>query len=117
MAHALMVGLDVGIYGRLATRDHILELAEWAESSGVESLWVADHVIFPRTVASTYPYSATGTFPVDMTTAPLLEPMATMGVLVGATQRVRIGTPGAITHAPAAVRSAGATYKRPQSQP
>ena len=89
MAQALMVGVDVGIYGRLATRDHILELAELAESSGVESLWVADHVIFPTTVASTYPYSATGTFPLDMTTAPLLEPMATMGVLVGATQRVR----------------------------
>ena len=92
MALALMVGVDVGIYGRLATRDHILELAELAESSGVESLWVADHVIFPRTVASTYPYSATGTFPLDMTTEPLLEPMATTGVLVGATQRVRIGT-------------------------
>jgi probable F420-dependent oxidoreductase len=92
MAHALKIGLDVGIYGRLATRDHILELAELAEASGVESLWVADHVIFPTTSASTYPYSATGAFPVDMTTEPLLEPIATMGVLVGATQRVKIGT-------------------------
>jgi hypothetical protein len=41
-----MFGLDVGMYGRLATRDSILELATRAESSGVESLWVADHVIF-----------------------------------------------------------------------
>jgi probable F420-dependent oxidoreductase len=92
MAQALLVGVDVGIYGRLATRDHILELAAWAESSGVESLWVADHVIFPAAVTSTYPYSATGAFPLDMATEPLLEPMGTMGVLVGATQRVRIGT-------------------------
>jgi probable F420-dependent oxidoreductase len=92
MAHALTVGVDVGIYGRLARRDHILELAELAESSGVESIWVADHVIFPTTFASTYPYSATGAFPVDMTHEPLLEPMATMGVLVGATRRVKIGT-------------------------
>jgi probable F420-dependent oxidoreductase len=92
MAHALTVGIDVGIYGRLATRDHILELAELAEFSGAESLWVADHVIFPRMVTSTYPYNATGTFPVDMTQEPLLEPIATMGVLVGATQRVKIGT-------------------------
>ena len=30
MAQTLMVGLDVGIYGRLATRDHILELAALA---------------------------------------------------------------------------------------
>jgi probable F420-dependent oxidoreductase len=92
MAQALEVGLDVGIYGRLATRDHILEVAELAESAGVESLWVADHVIFPKSFASPYPYSPTGTFPVDMTQEPLLEPMATMGVLVGATQRVKIGT-------------------------
>jgi hypothetical protein len=40
MAQALMFGLDVGIYGRLATRNHILELATLAESSGLESLWV-----------------------------------------------------------------------------
>jgi probable F420-dependent oxidoreductase len=92
MAQALMFGLDVGIYGRLATRDHILELAALAESSGLESLWVADHVIFPRTFASPYPYSATGAFPLDMTQESLLEPVAAMGVLVGATRRVKIGT-------------------------
>ena len=90
MAQALMFGLDVGIYGRLATRDYILELATLAEVSGLESLWVADHVIFPVTVTSAYPYSATGTFPLDMTQEPLLEPLATMGVLVGATQRSRL---------------------------
>jgi probable F420-dependent oxidoreductase len=92
MAQALKVGLDVGVYGRLATREHILELAEFAEASGLEAIWVADHVIFPVTFASKYPYSATGSFPLDMTQEPLLEPVATMGVLVGATQRVRIGT-------------------------
>lgn len=92
MAQALKVGLDVGIYGRLATREHILELAELAESSGLESIWVADHVIFPTTFASRYPYSPSGSFPVDMTKEPLLEPIATMGVLVGATHRVKIGT-------------------------
>ena len=31
-------------------------------------------------------------FPIDMTQEPLLEPLATMGVLVGATRRVKIGT-------------------------
>jgi probable F420-dependent oxidoreductase len=87
-----MVGLDVGIYGRLATRDHILELAALAQASDLESLWVADHVIFPAILTSAYPYSATGAFPIDMTQEPLLEPLATMGVLVGATQRVKIGT-------------------------
>ena len=92
MPQGLTCGLDVGVYGRLATREHIFELVVLAEDSGVDSLWVADHVIFPVTFASPYPYSASGAFPVDMTQEPLLEPMATMGVLVGATRRVKIGT-------------------------
>jgi probable F420-dependent oxidoreductase len=92
MAQAVTFGLDVGVYGRLATRDHILEIAELAESSGLEAIWVADHVVFPVTFMSKYPYSPTGAFPMDMTQEPLLEPMATLGVLVGATKRVKIGT-------------------------
>jgi probable F420-dependent oxidoreductase len=92
MAPTLNFGLDVGIYGRLATRDSIFELTELAETSGFESIWLADHVIFPVSSASNYPYSPTGAFPTDQTREPLLEPMATMGVLVGATQRVKIGT-------------------------
>lgn len=91
MPSALSFGLDVGVYGRLATRAHILELAALGEASGFDSLWVADHVIFPATFTSRYPYNETGVFPVDMSYEPLLEPIATMGVLVGATQRVRIG--------------------------
>ncbi len=92
MAQALKVGLDVGIYGRLATREHILELAALAETSDCDAVWVADHVIFPTVFTSKYPYSPTGAFPMNMTQEPLLEPIATMGVLVGATRRVKIGT-------------------------
>ena len=92
MAAGLGFGLDVGIYGRLATREIIFELAQMAESGGFDSVWLADHVIFPSTFTSKYPYSPSGAFPVDMTQEPLLEPMAVMGVLVGATHRVKIGT-------------------------
>jgi alkanesulfonate monooxygenase SsuD/methylene tetrahydromethanopterin reductase-like flavin-dependent oxidoreductase (luciferase family) len=55
MAQALTLGLDVGIYGRLATREHVLALAELAETAGLDSIWLADHVIFPTTFASPYP--------------------------------------------------------------
>jgi len=92
MEQALKFGLDVGVYGRLATREQILELAELAETAGLDSIWLADHVIFPATFTSRYPYSPSGAFPVDMTQEPLLEPLATMGVLVGATKRVKIGS-------------------------
>lgn len=36
MAEGLKFGLDVGIYGRTATRDAILELTELAETAGFE---------------------------------------------------------------------------------
>lgn len=91
MKRGLKFGLDVGVYGALATRPHILGLARLAEDSGFDSIWVADHVIFPAKFSSRYPYNATGVFPVNMSQEPLMEPLATMGVLVGATQRVRIG--------------------------
>ncbi len=91
MARLDIFGLDVGSYGPLATSRIILDLARYAEEAGFGSLWLADHVAFPVSFASPYPYSATGTFPTPPSD-PLLEPVATMAVLVGATRRVRIGT-------------------------
>jgi probable F420-dependent oxidoreductase len=91
MASTNQFGLDVGIYGAQAKPATILQLALQAESAGFESIWLADHVAFPVTFKSEYPYSAQGEFPTKFAD-PLLEPVATMGVLVGATKRVRIGT-------------------------
>ena len=62
-----------------------------AETAGFGSIWLADHVAFPVSFQSKYPYSATGAFP-SAVSERLMEPVATMGVLVGATKRVRIGT-------------------------
>jgi probable F420-dependent oxidoreductase len=90
MAEIGNFGLDVGIYGALATPDTILDLAHYAEASGFESIWVADHIAFPVRFNSQYPYSATGDFPSRLA-EPLFEPVASMGVLVGATRRVKIG--------------------------
>jgi probable F420-dependent oxidoreductase len=91
MTDALEIGIDVGVYGRLATPENVLGLALFAEEHDYHSVWLADHVAFPARIESKYPYSPTGSFPLD-TSEPLLEPIATMGVLVGATNRVRIGT-------------------------
>ena len=83
-------GLDVGIYGALAEPATVMRLATLAEDSGFSSIWLADHVAFPVSFASQYPYAARGQFPTKLDD-PLLEPVSTMGVLVGATSRVRIG--------------------------
>ncbi len=91
MADMARFGLDVGIYGPLAQPATILALARQAEDAGFESIWLADHIAFPVSFKSQYPYSAGGDFPTRLA-EPLMEPLATMGVLVGATRRVRIGT-------------------------
>lgn len=91
MANISSFGLDVGIYGTMAEPATILALAQHAEASGFDSIWLADHVAFPVKFKSEYPYSAKGDFPSRLAD-PLMEPIATMGVLVGATKRVRIGT-------------------------
>lgn len=91
MADMNRFGLDVGIYGPQADPRTVLGLAQLAEDRGFESIWLADHVAFPVSFKSEYPYSAKGQFPTRLAD-PLLEPVATMGVLVGATKRVRIGT-------------------------
>ncbi len=91
MASLSSFGLDVGIYGAMADPQTILQLARHAEAVGFGSIWLADHVAFPVSFTSKYPYSATGAFPSPVS-EPLMEPVATMAVLVGATKRVRIGT-------------------------
>jgi probable F420-dependent oxidoreductase len=90
MAHISNFGLDVGIYGAQANPETVLGLAKLAEEAGFASIWLADHVAFPVTFKSEYPYAPKGQFPTKLDD-PLLEPIASMGVLVGATQRVRIG--------------------------
>ena len=74
----MQFGLDVGIYGSLALPEVVVDLAQHAESAGFDSIWLADHVAFPVTIDSKYPYSPTGAFPVDPS-LPLLEPIAAMG--------------------------------------
>ncbi|RPI41974.1 MAG: LLM class flavin-dependent oxidoreductase, partial [Hyphomicrobiaceae bacterium] len=54
MASLSSFGLDVGIYGPLANADTILRLAQFAETVGFDSIWLADHVAFPVTFASKY---------------------------------------------------------------
>lgn len=91
MADIGSFGLDVGTYGALADPRTILRLARLAEDAGFASIWLADHVAFPVSFKSKYPYSASGDFPTRLA-EPLMETVATMAVLVGATKRVRIGS-------------------------
>ena len=70
-----------------AARDLIVA----AEETGVESLWTVEHVAWPTSYGSTYPYHASGKMPGDPS-IPIPDPIAWLSWAAGFTARVRLGT-------------------------
>jgi probable F420-dependent oxidoreductase len=93
----------VGLGGSagLARPEMLLALAESAEAAGFESIWAGDHVVFPASYDSPYPFSTTGvfkrmgsrhgesTFEADN---PFPEPLLTFAFLASRTKTLRFGT-------------------------
>jgi probable F420-dependent oxidoreductase len=75
--------MDFGVWipncRHLATPDIIRDSAVRAEALGYDSIWVSDHVVVPR--ANVVNFGET-----------VYDPLVTLGVLAGATRRVRLGT-------------------------
>src|SRR5688572_8550626 len=84
-------GCHLPVYGPAATREVTLAFARRMEALGYASLWASDHVVIPWQISSRYPYSATGEFPLPPAT-PFLEPLTTLALVAGATERIRLGT-------------------------
>jgi probable F420-dependent oxidoreductase len=84
-------GCHLPVYGPAATREVVLGFARRMEQLGYASLWASDHVVLPWTIRSKYPYSPTGEFPLPPATD-FLEPLTTLALVAGATERVKLGT-------------------------
>ncbi|OGL13888.1 MAG: hypothetical protein A3K12_08635 [Candidatus Rokubacteria bacterium RIFCSPLOWO2_12_FULL_71_19] len=84
-------GCHLPVFGPIATRDNVLAFARRMEALGYDSLWASDHVALPHTIRSRYPYSETGQFPLPAA-ANFLEPLTTLALVAGVTERVRLGT-------------------------
>lgn len=71
--------------------DAILQLAESADRIGLDSVWVADHVVMPAAFSSNYPMEALQGFnPEEHET--FFEPLVTLAFVASRTTRVRLGT-------------------------
>jgi probable F420-dependent oxidoreductase len=81
------LGCHLPNQGALATREALLRFAAEAEARDVASLWVSDHVVFPRHQTGQYPG---GRFPHPPDT-PYLEPVALLAAAAVATRRARLG--------------------------
>src|SRR5439155_16678019 len=74
--------------GRFASPEAIRSMAQQAEALGFDSVWVADHIVVPRQVASFYPYAGGGASPFNAD-SPFYEPLSVLNFLAGCTQRIR----------------------------
>ena len=82
------IGCHLPNQGPLATREAIVTFAREAERREVASLWVSDHVVFPRTATGSYPG---GRFP-HLPDKPYLEPVTVLTVAAVSTERGRLGS-------------------------
>lgn len=82
------IGCHLPTQGSVATRDALIAFTREAEARGMASLWVSDHVVFPRTATGQYPG---GRFPHPPDT-PYLEPVAVLAAAAMCTTRARLGS-------------------------
>jgi probable F420-dependent oxidoreductase, Rv2161c family len=81
------IGCHLPTQGPLANGEALVAFCRAAESRRIASLWVSDHVIFPRHVPPGYPG---GRFPHAPDRA-YLEPVAVLSAAAVVTQRARLG--------------------------
>jgi len=83
--------MDIGCHlpnqGPLANGESLVRFAHAAEQREVASLWVSDHVIFPRSATGSYPG---GRFP-HPSDKPYLEPVTVLAAAAVCTSRARLG--------------------------
>jgi probable F420-dependent oxidoreductase len=83
-------GVHLPQWGPAADRKGVIAVAKAAEETGLDSVWVADHIVFPISTRSRYPYRDAG---VPFTAGDgFLEALTTLAVIAGATTRLRLGT-------------------------
>ena len=88
---AVTFGCSLPSQGPLADPEALQTLANRAEDLDFDSVWVSDHIVLPRQVASIYPYSPDGV-PAFNPDQAYYEPLSVLSFLAGCTHRLRLGT-------------------------
>jgi probable F420-dependent oxidoreductase len=83
------IGMNLPTRGPMATRSGYAAIARRAEELGFGILAVSDHIVIPRAIGSTYPYSRDGVYP---GTEDCLEQLTILATLAALTSRVRLLT-------------------------
>jgi probable F420-dependent oxidoreductase len=81
------IGCHLPTQGPVATREALVTFCREAEARDVASLWVSDHVVFPRTETGEHPG---GPYPFPSDT-PYLEAVVALAAAAVVTERARLG--------------------------
>ena len=87
----MRIGAKLPNSGPLPLQVGVPAMARTLEAAGYDSLWVSDHIVLPREMASRYPFAADGkaNWPSD---TPYLDALVTLAFAAAVTERVRLGT-------------------------
>ncbi|MEE8311697.1 MAG: LLM class F420-dependent oxidoreductase [Candidatus Binatia bacterium] len=85
------IGVFLPLANPVATPEYVRVAGLACEEVGVDSIWVAEHVVLFDSPDSKYPYAADGKFPLEGETG-FLEPFTALSFLAACTERVRLGT-------------------------
>ncbi len=79
------MSMEIGVYaptrGPLATAEGYREIATRCEALGFDHIAVSDHIVIPRAIGSTYPYSRTGDYPGGEECLEQLTILTTLGAM------------------------------------
>jgi probable F420-dependent oxidoreductase len=67
---------------------HLTELAKACEEAGFAGILVSDHVVYPETIESTYPYQDSG-LPMWNADTPWVDPWVAISAMAAVTERIR----------------------------
>lgn len=87
----MLIGMTVPNTGPLANCDAVVVIAEAAEAAGLDSVWVADHVIVPQVSSQDYPYSRQPGVSLAPSHA-FLDPIVALAAISARTQRLLLCT-------------------------
>ena len=87
----MKTGFSLPTRGPITTPENMATLVERAEELGFDLVSVSDHVVIPRAIDSTYPYSATGQWHGDAS-GDCLEQLTLLTYVAARTKRVRLLT-------------------------
>jgi len=91
MAHDVEFGAFLVTFGDVATPEAFTRLATEAEGAGFDAACVGDHVALPERIPDTYPFSATGESPFDVS-QDAYDAFQVLASLAAATDDIALGT-------------------------